>query len=339
VIGQQPFSEAESEALRTAFEDCCQEVKFKSRTSYDRLLFQVVDLERQKLKKPFQEHDGMFNFTCDCWSDSEQQEFLGEFPGQHVCSPFALRPNTPTLLPMMANCLGIRIHWIDGNFCQHSTIFELEPILGDRTGGNLAEAFEKTLAKFAVWARIGHITTDEGSDMLLVVQILAQSIPRFTADNNGLRSLAHILNNAVNLMFTALHCEGFDNDEVALDRLNLKPSNAPQQDRADLPEEGPTQTLQVLPPGEEATDFAVMFDKVHRRCFGVRCSDKRRRRLKEKYRQCGVDFRVPQGDAVGCWNTLYDMPSRFCLSKHCCISYASMIHVLWFLARLPMSER
>jgi hypothetical protein len=85
-------------------------------------------------------------------------------------------------------------------------------------------------------------------------------------------------------MFTALHCEGFDNEEVALDRLNLKPSNAPRQDLADMPEEEPTQTMQVRPPGEEVTDFAVTLKNVRRLCFGVRCSDKRRRRLKEKCR-------------------------------------------------------
>jgi hypothetical protein len=94
VIGQQPFSEAESEALRTAFEECCQEAKLKSRTSYHRLLFEVLDLERQKLKTIFHEHKGVFNFTCDCWSDSEQQEFLGEFTGElvhlHVCPPFPI---------------------------------------------------------------------------------------------------------------------------------------------------------------------------------------------------------------------------------------------------------
>jgi hypothetical protein len=169
----------------------------------------------------------VFNFTCDCWSDSEQQEFLGEFTGQlvrpHVCSPARLY----ALSYMVANCLGITIHWIDGDFCQRSTILELEPLHGDRTGGNLAEAFEKTLAKFGVWARVGDITTDEGSDMLLMVRNLAQSIPGFTADNKGLRCLAHILNKAVHRMFIALHCEGFENEEVALDRLNLTP---PRQD-------------------------------------------------------------------------------------------------------------
>jgi hypothetical protein len=99
--------------------------------------------------------------------------------------------------------------------------------------------------------------------------------------------------------------------EVALDRLNLKPSNALRQDLADMPEEEPTQTMQVRPPGEEVTDFVVTLEKVRRLCFGVLCSDKRRRRLKEKCRQCDVDFRVPKGDAVGRWNTLYDMLSRF----------------------------
>jgi hypothetical protein len=91
VIGQQPFSEAESEVLQTALEECSQEAKLKSRTSDHRLIFQVLDLERQKQKNVFHEHDGVFNFTCDCWSDSEQQEFLGEFTARLVC-PHLCKP-------------------------------------------------------------------------------------------------------------------------------------------------------------------------------------------------------------------------------------------------------
>jgi hypothetical protein len=57
------------------------------------IVFSPLHLERQKLKNLFHEHDGVFNFTCDCWSDSEQ-EFLGEFTGQlvhpHVCTPFPI---------------------------------------------------------------------------------------------------------------------------------------------------------------------------------------------------------------------------------------------------------
>jgi hypothetical protein len=89
-----------------------------------------------------------------------------------------------------------------------------------------------------------------------------------------------------------------------------------------MPEE-PTQTMEVRPPGEEVTDFAVTLEKVRRLIFGVRCSDKRRRRLKEKCRQCDVDFRVPKGDAVGRWNTIYDMLSRL-------LSLRTPLHLLCF---------
>jgi hypothetical protein len=78
VIGQQPFLEVESKALQCAFEECCSDAQLKSRGSYHELLFKVLELERQKLRALLQKHDGLFNFTCDCWSDTEQEEYLGE---------------------------------------------------------------------------------------------------------------------------------------------------------------------------------------------------------------------------------------------------------------------
>jgi hypothetical protein len=78
VLGQQPFLEVESKALQCAFEECCADAQLKSRGSYYRLLFKVLELERQKLRALLQKHNGLFNFTCDCWSDTEQEEFIGE---------------------------------------------------------------------------------------------------------------------------------------------------------------------------------------------------------------------------------------------------------------------
>jgi hypothetical protein len=124
-------------------------------------------------------------------------------------------------------------------------------------------------------------------------------IPGFLADNNGLRCLAHILRNAVKSMFTALHCGGFENEEVALDRLILIPQGSERQDLADVSEREPTEHPLQRHAGQEVTDFEVTLTKVRRLCFGVRCSDKRRRRLREKCHQCAVQFRVPKGDAAG----------------------------------------
>jgi hypothetical protein len=141
--------------------------------------------------------------------------------------------------------------------------------------------------------------------------IIEPSIPGFIANNNVLRCLAHILHNAVHSMFTALHCEGFENEEVALDRLNLLPHGSERQDLADLPERISPSDPDPTTSGHEVTDFEITLNKVRRLCFGVRCSDKRRRRVRDKCRQCGVDYHVPKGNATGRWNTVYDMLTVF----------------------------
>jgi hypothetical protein len=102
-----------------------------------------------------------------------------------------------------------------------------------------------------------------------MLRILEPSIPGFVADNNGLRCLAHILHNAVQSMFTALHCEGFENEEVALDRLNLLPHGRERQDLADVPERTTPHDPATPTSGHEVSDFEITLNKVRRLCFGV----------------------------------------------------------------------
>jgi hypothetical protein len=75
----------------------------------------------------------------------------------------------------MTDGKGITIHWIDNDFCQRSAVLQLEPITGHGTGRNLSEAFEETLSTFGVWPRIAHITTDGGSDFLLMLRSIEPS--------------------------------------------------------------------------------------------------------------------------------------------------------------------
>jgi hypothetical protein len=177
-IGQLPFLEAASEDLQSAFEDCCLEVKLKSRIRYHRRLLEIHNLQCPKLKDLFRQRDGVINFTCVYWSYSEQEESQCEF-------------GTPGLTGIRTNCPGITSHWIDSDFCQRSDVLELEPIIGERTGRKLPEGSDKTLAKLGVGPRINLITTHGGSDMLLMVRILKQLIPGFTAQNDRLRFLTH----------------------------------------------------------------------------------------------------------------------------------------------------
>jgi hypothetical protein len=65
-------------------------------------------------------------------------------------------------------------------------------------------------------------------------------------------------------MFNALHCEGFEKEEVALNLLFLNPCNTAPQDLVGYPQDPPTQCPQDLPPGEEVTKFAFTLDKMRR---------------------------------------------------------------------------
>jgi hypothetical protein len=100
---------------------------------------------------------------------------------------------------------GITIQWTDSEFFVRNPALALEPLDGDKTGQNLAIAFERILRQFDLWPRVAHITTDEGSDFLNMQRRLAPLLPGFTFDNNGLRCLAHVINNAIHRMFTAMH--------------------------------------------------------------------------------------------------------------------------------------
>jgi hypothetical protein len=79
VMDQQPFLAAESKALEEAFSEARHSIHLNSRTTYHRLLMEVFEEERQKVRALLATHTGLFNFTCDAWSDIQQREFLGQF--------------------------------------------------------------------------------------------------------------------------------------------------------------------------------------------------------------------------------------------------------------------
>jgi hypothetical protein len=79
VMDQQPFLAAESRALEEAFLEARFGLHLNSRSTYHRFLLQVFEEERQKFEALLATHTGLFNFTCDAWSDIQQHEFLGKF--------------------------------------------------------------------------------------------------------------------------------------------------------------------------------------------------------------------------------------------------------------------
>jgi hypothetical protein len=106
-------------------------------------------------------------------------------------------------------------------------------------------------------------------------------------------------------MFTAMHCEGFENEEVALDRLHILPMGAERHDLEDLQDDH-----EYEPPHHhtaEVLDFELVLNKVRSLVYSVGLSDTRRRTLERHCVPTNVSYRVPTLDRLGRWNSTHDM--------------------------------
>jgi hypothetical protein len=81
VIDQQPFTQAESQSLHVAFQESNKEAQLMSRPTYHCMLVEILEEERDKFKTFLATHKGLFNFSCDAWSNIQQRQFLGVFTG------------------------------------------------------------------------------------------------------------------------------------------------------------------------------------------------------------------------------------------------------------------
>jgi hypothetical protein len=105
--------------------------------------------------------------------------------------PKALVPVTPMDVNAdgleLNEYLGITVHWFTQDFQVHSILLNMKPLTPGKIGNHLACIFERSLHAFVLCPRVSHITTDNGSDMLGMVHLLALQIPNFDATQNGLR--------------------------------------------------------------------------------------------------------------------------------------------------------
>jgi hypothetical protein len=143
-----------------------------------------------------------------------------------------------------------------------------------------------------------------------MIRRLAPLLPDFTFENNGLRCLAHPINNAIRRMFTVMHCDGFDSEEVAANRLNILPMGAERQDIEDMPDNQERRdNTGPIPAGSnvEVLDFERVLNKIRRLVYSVRLSDKRRRALGRHCQHTDISYRVPTLGHLGRWNSTHDM--------------------------------
>ena len=87
--------------------------------------------------------------------------------------------------------LGITIHFIDENWMLQHFILDVFRFKGSHTGETIANEIYNTLAEFGLETKIIAITTDNGSNMILGINILKE-----TLTNNLIhcRCVAHVLN-------------------------------------------------------------------------------------------------------------------------------------------------
>jgi hypothetical protein len=200
------------------------------------------------------------------------------------------------------------VHSTENDFFVRSAVLEIERFQGDKTGEPLARAIERFLWRYGIWPFNGHITTDGGSDFLSMLRRLDLLLRGFTFPDNGLRCLAHIVTNSNHRISTAMHCEGFESEDIAPDHHDILTIGAERRDLADkIGTELETQNL-LLPPGNShVLAFEIVLYQVRRLVCSLRLYDKSRRALETHDHDTNIKLCVPTLDHLDRWNTAHDM--------------------------------
>jgi hypothetical protein len=293
VLNNLPFSTTETASCQSMLHELHDKAKTMSRKQHQRDLLATLKSEALKLACLLAEHDSVLSYTADVWSDISMNENL-----------------------------GITVHWCTADFKLHATLLNLQPLTDNCTGDYLACIFERTLRTFHLWPpRLApYVTTDNGSDMLRMVRLLALRMPDFDATKHGLRCLCHILNISVKDMFGRLQCEGFEDEEVAAYALGIRPV---ENDQQYLNWDG-TQPLEVehdimdnpAAAEPELDDLERLLRKVCTLVVAIRRSPKRQRALRAHYNAYpALRPLKPELDIHGRWNSIYSMFSRLLYMK------------------------
>lgn len=152
--------------------------------------------------------------------------------------------------------------------------------------------------------------------MLAMVRILGLRIPHFQPDRHGLRCLAHLLDNAIGDMFSRMHCEGFEREEVAAAQLGVKPmdgsTNANTNPETDTLELDDIDISGENPLGTDiGLDIEDLLRKLCKLVCSVRRSPKRQRILHCHSENLHLKDLNPILDVKTGWNSCHDMIEQF----------------------------
>ncbi|CAB5370059.1 unnamed protein product [Rhizophagus irregularis] len=191
VCDDQPFTAVESEHLRLLFRILNPIAKAPSA---DTLRSDVIDKfneERNNIREILQNAPGRLSFTLDAWT-------------------------SPSYIPF----LGITVHWISHEWELKEILIDFCKLSGPHSGENLHESFVKSCDDMRILTKIIACTTDNASNNDTLMKALEKTCKdrniEFTAYNNHIRCLAHIINLAAQDALSTLKVKYVENENELL---------------------------------------------------------------------------------------------------------------------------
>ncbi|EXX51121.1 hypothetical protein RirG_264420 [Rhizophagus irregularis DAOM 197198w] len=143
------------------------------------------------VKKELPNAPGRLSFTLDAWT-------------------------SPSYIPF----LGITVHWISREWELKEILIDFCKLSGPHSGENLHESFVKCCDDMRILTKIIACTTDNASNNDTLMKALEKTCKdqniEFTAHNNHIRCLAHIINLAAQDALTTLKVKYVDNENELL---------------------------------------------------------------------------------------------------------------------------
>ncbi|CAB5183107.1 unnamed protein product [Rhizophagus irregularis] len=166
---------------------------------YLRKLFCLLNPNAKSLSADTIHNDIMKSFKDE---KNKIQEILQNAPGRLSFTLDALVKKcdawtSPSYIPF----LGITVHWITQDWQLKETLIDFCKLSGPHSGKNLYETFEHCCDDMRILTKIMAITTDNTSNNDTLIKMVQDTCKNrnieFTASNNHVRCLAHVINLAI----------------------------------------------------------------------------------------------------------------------------------------------
>lgn len=219
---------------------------------------QTFNKMKSELVEVLTNNTSQISLSLDCWTSPNQIAFL-----------------------------GVIAHFVDEKWELQNIMLDLIPIEGvSHTGVNLATALGQLLDEFHLWKKLNSITSDNASNMGTLFSELEKLARgkgvKFSASNNRVRCLAHVINlacqEALKILDKSEEAKG--DNTAALKRLLKKSEPLP------------------------------LISRVRKIMQSLKYCSLKRSFLKEKCNSTKTSFKLPKLDIKTRWNSTLEMLER-----------------------------